>query len=114
MSVLQPPPKRQKVYYGVSELEQPTKKSAPNVVVQFITDEDGQSLAPAVNLPADLERDALESLVNKLSKSVNITSVVDWSLFMALRRMMTLFLLLFTSIFLAEITLRSLTQDQHG
>jgi ribosome assembly protein 4 len=73
MSVLQPPPKRQKIYKIAPELG---VESAPNVVVQFVTDEDGQSLAPAVNLPADLERDTLESLVNKLSKSVSPSSVV--------------------------------------
>jgi len=72
MSVLEPPPKRQKLYYGVPEPEQPVKEPAPNVVVQFVADEDGQSLAPAVNLPADLAKEVLESLVNRLSKSVSI------------------------------------------
>jgi ribosome assembly protein 4 len=72
MSVLEPPPKRQKLYYGIPEPQQPEKETVPNVVVQFVTDEEGRSIAPAVNLPADLAREALESLVNKLSKSVGV------------------------------------------
>jgi len=76
MSVLQPPPKRQKLYYGIPEPQTPVRASAPNVVVQFVTEEDGQALAPAVNLPSDLERDALESLVNKLTKSVGINPLL--------------------------------------
>ena len=68
MSVLIPPPKRQKVYHGIPEPEdlQASEESAPNVVVRFVNDQDGTSLAPAVNLPANVTKDALESLVNRL------------------------------------------------
>ncbi|EIN09488.1 WD40 repeat-like protein [Punctularia strigosozonata HHB-11173 SS5] len=67
MATLLPPPKRQKVYHGVPEPEPEPVQPAPNVVVQFVSEDDGKPLAPAVNLPANIPRDALESLVNKLS-----------------------------------------------
>ncbi|EKM50081.1 uncharacterized protein PHACADRAFT_213844 [Phanerochaete carnosa HHB-10118-sp] len=67
MATLLPPPKRQKVYHGVPEPEPEPSKPTPNVVVQFISNEDGDPLAPAVNLPANLSREALETLVNKLN-----------------------------------------------
>ncbi|KAF9643630.1 WD-repeat protein [Thelephora ganbajun] len=68
MSVLLPPPKRQKVYHDIPEPEGPqvSEESVPNVVVQFVNDQDGSPLAPAVNLPANITKDVLESLVNKL------------------------------------------------
>ena len=74
MSVLLPPPKRQKVYHGIPEPENPqvSEESVPNVVVQFVNDQDGSPLAPAVNLPANVTKDALESLVNKLRPQVGI------------------------------------------
>jgi ribosome assembly protein 4 len=74
MSVLFPPPKRQKVYHGVPEPEGPqiSDESVPNVVVQFINDQDGSPLAPAVNLPANVPKDALEALVNKLRPQVSL------------------------------------------
>ncbi|KAF9643830.1 WD40 repeat-like protein [Thelephora ganbajun] len=51
----------------IPEPENPqiSEKSVPNVV-QFVNDQDGFPLAPAVNLPANVTKDALESLVNKL------------------------------------------------
>ncbi|KZT25163.1 WD40 repeat-like protein [Neolentinus lepideus HHB14362 ss-1] len=67
MSVLLPPPKRRKVYHGVQEPAPEPLKTTPNVVVQFVSEDDGSSLAPAVNLPANVSREALEGLVNKLS-----------------------------------------------
>lgn len=72
MSVLLPPPKRQKVYHGIPEPEnvQVSDESVPNVVVQFVNDQDGAPLAPSVNLPANVTKDALESLVNKLKPQV--------------------------------------------
>ena len=72
MSVLLPPPKRQKVYHGIPEPEIPqtSERSAPHVVVQFVNDQDGSPLAPAVNLHASVTKDALESLVNKLRPQV--------------------------------------------
>ncbi|OBZ73987.1 Ribosome assembly protein 4 [Grifola frondosa] len=56
------PPKRQKVYHGIPEPEPEPPKPSPNVVVQFVSEDDGQPLAPAVNLPANLSREALEVL----------------------------------------------------
>lgn len=75
MSVLLPPPKRQKVYHGVPEPEsqQVLEEPIPNVVVQFVNDQDGSPLAPAVNLPANVTKDALESLVNKLKPQVSLS-----------------------------------------
>ena len=74
MSVLFPPPKRQKVYHGIAEPEHPqvSEEPIPNVVVQFVNDQDGSPLAPAVNLPANVTKDALESLVNKLRPQVSL------------------------------------------
>ena len=74
MSVLLPPPKRQKVYHGIPEPEKPqtAEESVPNVVVQFVNDQDGTPLAPAVNLPANVTKEALESLVNKLRPLVSL------------------------------------------
>lgn len=71
MATLLPPPKRQKVYHGIPEPEPEAPKPIPNVVVQFVSDEDGEALAPAVNLPANLSREALEALVNKLNTKVS-------------------------------------------
>lgn len=75
MSVLLPPPKRQKVHHGVPEPEnlQVSEDPVPNVVVQFVNDHDGSPLAPAVNLPANVTKDALESLVNKLKPQVSLS-----------------------------------------
>ena len=70
MATLLPPPKRQKVYHGVPEPEPEPSQPTPHIVVQFVSEEDGEPLAPAVNLPANLARDGLESLVNKLSTKV--------------------------------------------
>ena len=75
MSVLLPPPKRQKVYHGIPEPENPqiSEESAPNVVVQFVDDHDGTPLAPAVNLPANVTKDALEALVNRLRPQASLS-----------------------------------------
>ncbi|KAG8843071.1 hypothetical protein FRB91_003613 [Serendipita sp. 411] len=69
MATLLPPPKRRKLYHGVPEPEPKPETPVPNIVVQFINDEDGKDLAPAVTLPADLSREQLETLLNKLSGS---------------------------------------------
>ncbi|KAJ8518467.1 hypothetical protein ONZ45_g4460 [Pleurotus djamor] len=70
MATLLPPPKRQKVYHGVPEPPKEEPKPTSNIVVQFVSEEsDGKSLAPPVNLPANLTREALEHLVNQLNKS---------------------------------------------
>ncbi|KIM32920.1 hypothetical protein M408DRAFT_326620 [Serendipita vermifera MAFF 305830] len=71
MATLLPPPKRRKLYHGVPEPEPKVAPNVPNIVVQFVNEEDGKALAPAVNLPADLSRDDLESLLNKLSNQVD-------------------------------------------
>lgn len=70
MATLLPPPKRQKVYHGIPEPVPEPPKPCPNVVVQFVSEDDGQPLAPAVNLPADVSREGLEALVNKLNTKV--------------------------------------------
>ncbi|KAF8527290.1 WD-repeat protein [Gautieria morchelliformis] len=67
MAALLPPPKRQKVYHGVEPPTPEPQAPVPNVVVQFVSEEDGQPMAPAVNVPADFAREGLEALVNKLS-----------------------------------------------
>ncbi|KAG8811560.1 hypothetical protein FRC19_003723, partial [Serendipita sp. 401] len=69
MATLLPPPKRRKLYHGVPEPEPKPETPVPNIVVQFINNEDGKDLAPAVTLPADLSREQLETLLNKLSGS---------------------------------------------
>jgi len=70
MATLLPPPKRRKLYHGIQEPVKEPESSSTSVVVQFVNEEDGRALAPAVNLPADLSREALESLLNKLSRQV--------------------------------------------
>lgn len=72
MATLFPPPKRQKVYHGVPEPEKEMPLPSPNVVVQFVSEEDGKPLAPSVNLPANISRSALEALVNKLNTQVGL------------------------------------------
>ncbi|KAJ2917142.1 hypothetical protein MD484_g3320, partial [Candolleomyces efflorescens] len=67
MATRLPPPKRQKLYHGVPEPVPEPEKPSPNIVVQFVSEEDGTSLAPAVNIPANLTRENLEALLNKLT-----------------------------------------------
>ncbi|KAI0306005.1 WD-repeat protein [Multifurca ochricompacta] len=71
MATLLPPPKRQKVYHGhgIPESEKPPSEqsSSPYIVVQFVSEDDGSPLAPAVSLPANVSREDLQSLVNKLT-----------------------------------------------
>lgn len=67
MATLLPPPKRQKTYHGVPEPVAEPLPPSPNVIVQFVSEEDGKQLAPAVSLPAQVSRDALQALVNKLN-----------------------------------------------
>ena len=71
MATLLPPPKRRKLYHGVPEPQVKPAPPIPSVVVQFVNEEDGEPIAPAVTLPADLTREQLETLVNKLSTSVS-------------------------------------------
>ena len=70
MATLLPPPKRQKVYNGIPEPEKVPVEQSPNVVVQFVSEDDGSALAPAVSLPADVWREDLQSLVNRLTSKV--------------------------------------------
>ena len=79
MATLLPPPKRQKVYHGVPEPESEAPKPTPNVIVQFVSEDDGRSLAPAVSLPANVSREGLEALVNKLSTKVCCFFVSFWN-----------------------------------
>jgi ribosome assembly protein 4 len=70
MATLLPPPKRAKVYHGIPEPEPEQPKPSPNIIVQFVSEENGTALAPAVNLPANVSRGDLEALVNNLSSQV--------------------------------------------
>lgn len=70
MATLLPPPKRTKLYHGIPEPEKPEPAPSPNVVVQFVSEDDGNSLAPAVQLPANVSREDLELLVNRLASKV--------------------------------------------
>lgn len=70
MATLLPPPKRQKVYHGIAPPEPELLQPSPHIVVQFVSEEDGQPLAPAVNLPANVSREGLEAIVNKLNTKV--------------------------------------------
>jgi ribosome assembly protein 4 len=74
MATLLPPPKRQKSAYSQSlkpKEATPPPEPIPSVVVQFKSAEDGSNLGPAINLPADTGRDALQMLVNKLRGEVS-------------------------------------------
>ncbi|KAF9525929.1 WD-repeat protein [Crepidotus variabilis] len=66
MAALLPPPKRQKIYHGITEPEPEPQAPTPSIVVQFVSEDDGRPLAPAVSLPANVSREGLEALVNKL------------------------------------------------
>ena len=70
MATLLPPPKRQKAYHGVPEPEKAPVEPSPNIVVQFVSEDDGSALAPAVSLPANVSREDLQSLVNTLTSKV--------------------------------------------
>ncbi|KAF9503837.1 hypothetical protein BS47DRAFT_1374450 [Hydnum rufescens UP504] len=62
MATLLPPPKQ---LPDTSTLD---AKSAPTVVVQFVSQDDGEMLlGPAVNVPADFSHEGLEALANKQS-----------------------------------------------
>jgi ribosome assembly protein 4 len=74
MATKLPPPKRQKSNYSKSLLPPEVPAPAvpvPSIVVQFKNAETGANLGPAVNLPADTARDALQMLVNKLKGEVS-------------------------------------------
>jgi hypothetical protein len=70
MATLLPPPKRQKLYNGVPEPEKAPPEQSPNVIVQFVSEDDGSALAPAVSLPANVSREDLQGLVNTLTSMV--------------------------------------------
>ena len=74
MATLLPPPKRVKVYHGIPVPDPELPKPSPNIVVQFVSEDDGKPLAPAVNLPSNVSREGLEALVNKLSTQVSLIS----------------------------------------
>jgi ribosome assembly protein 4 len=82
MATLLPPPKRPKLYHGVTEPEPEPLKVSPNVVVQFVNEHDGTPIAPAVNLPANIAREGLEVLVNQLRTKVrHLRSVLSLLIF---------------------------------
>jgi ribosome assembly protein 4 len=73
MATLLPPPKRQRSAYSQwvnPPAPAPAAAPIPSIVVQFKSSEDGSNLGPAINLPADTGRDALQMLVNKLKGEV--------------------------------------------
>jgi len=83
MAALLPPPKRQKLYHGIEPPPPAPTEEVPNVVVQFVSEDDGKPLAPAVNVPADFARQGLEALVNKLKTQVCLlTAIVLLNLFL--------------------------------
>ncbi|RXK35253.1 ribosome assembly protein 4 [Tremella mesenterica] len=69
MTTLLPPPKRLKSAYSQSLLPPPAPKQTPTVVIQFRNFSDGSDLGPSVNLPADTSREALQLLVNRLTRT---------------------------------------------
>ena len=71
MASLLPPPKRPKLYHGIPEPEKEQPAPSTSIVVQFVAEDDGANLAPAIQLPANVSRDDLELLVNKLSSKVS-------------------------------------------
>jgi ribosome assembly protein 4 len=77
MATLLPPPKRRKLYHGIPEPVKEPELPSTSIVVQFVNEEDGRALVPAVNLPADLSREALENLLNKLSRQVIVSTILD-------------------------------------
>lgn len=80
MATLLPPPKRVKVYHGVPEPAPEVPKPSPNIVVQFVSEDDGKPLAPAVNLPSNVSREGLEALVNKLSTQVSLICTIKFQM----------------------------------
>jgi ribosome assembly protein 4 len=74
MATRLPPPKRQKSNYSKSIAPPAAPEPevvVPSVVVQFKNAETGENLGPAISLPADTGRDALQMLVNKLKGEVS-------------------------------------------
>lgn len=72
MATLLPPPKRPKLHNGVPELKLEQRGPTYNVVVQFISEDDGQPLGPAVSLPSNVSTEGLQTLVNNLKSQVYI------------------------------------------
>ena len=77
MATLLPPPQRRKLYHGIPEPVKEPELPSTSIVVQFVNEENGKALAPAVNLPANLSKEALESLLNKLSRQVIASTILD-------------------------------------
>ncbi len=74
MATLLPPPKRQKLNNDRTIKIQPAEpeKYVPQIVIQFKNAEDGSFMGPAITLPADTGRDAMQMLVNKLRGAVSV------------------------------------------
>ncbi|KIY62036.1 WD40 repeat-like protein [Cylindrobasidium torrendii FP15055 ss-10] len=68
MATRLPPPKRQKLDNGAPRVVEKIERPSPNILVQFVSDDDNTPIAPAVSLPANVTREGLEALVNKLNK----------------------------------------------
>ncbi len=84
MTTLLPPPKRQKIYLENDKNKPPTPppaESAPNVIVQFVSEENGESpIGEVVNIPSDFSREALELLANKQANEVNLLELIGMHL----------------------------------
>ncbi|KIJ97667.1 hypothetical protein K443DRAFT_133770 [Laccaria amethystina LaAM-08-1] len=61
---------------------------SPNIVVQSISEEDGRPLPPAVDIPANLPRESLEALLNKISIQVRHTSPISCASFSPTRNLL--------------------------
>ena len=55
---------------AVPKPEKSPPEPSPNIVVQFVSEDDGFALSPAVSLPANVSREDLQSLVNTLTSKV--------------------------------------------
>jgi len=77
MAALLPPPKRQKLHNGVPEPEPQQIAPTYNVVVQFVSEDDGQSLGPAISLPSNVSTEQLQTLVNNLKSQVSTSILVS-------------------------------------
>ena len=76
MATLLPPPKRQKIENGIPVSEPVKTENTCNVIVQFVSEDDGVSFGPAVSLPADVSTEGLQTLVNNLKSQVTFVIII--------------------------------------
>ena len=80
MTTRLPPPKRQKIYLENDKNRPPTPpvESAPNVVVQFVSEENGETpMGDVVNIPSGFSREALELLANKQANEASLFKLIE-------------------------------------